>query len=74
MSKVRNDLFNLDEIVVDDVNDLEIETNLRIIVDAYKKILRLKDSRFAIAILLDSLCYDEDLVKLSDMKDWFKEQ
>lgn len=72
MSKVRNDLFNLEEIVVDDVNDLEIEINLRIISDAYKSILRLKDSRFATAILLDLLCYDEDLVKLSDMKEWFK--
>lgn len=74
MSKVRNDIFNIEDIVVDDVNELEIEINLRIISDAYKSILRLKDSKFATAVLLDSLCYDEDLVQLSDMKEWFKEQ
>lgn len=74
MSKVRNDIFNIEDIVVDDVNELEIEISLRIISDAYKSILRLKDSKFATAVLLDSLCYDEDLVQLSDMKEWFKEQ
>lgn len=74
MSKVRNDIFNMEDIVVDDVNELEIEISLRIISDAYKSILRLKDSKFATAVLLDSLCYDEDLVQLSDMKEWFKEQ
>lgn len=74
MSKVRNDLFNIEDIGVDDLVEYDIDNNLHIIADAYYKILRLKDSRYATSLLLDYLTYDTDLLNLNDIKDWLREQ
>lgn len=74
MSKVRNDLFSIIDIVEDDLVEIEIDTNLQIICDAYYQILRKKDSRYATSLLLDYLAYDKDLLNLNDIKDWLREQ
>ena len=66
MSRVRNDLFNID--------DIEIDNNLQIISDAYYQILRKKDSRYTTSLLLDYLTYDTDMLNLNDIKDWLREQ
>ena len=74
MSKVRNDLFSIGDLIVDDLVETEIDNSLHTIIEAYCHILRLKDSRIATNILLDFLVYDTDLLNLNDIKDWFREQ
>ena len=74
MSKVRNDLFSSGDLIVEDLVEIDIDINLHIIVDAYCKILRYKDSRYATSLLLDYLTYDKDLLNLIDIKDWLREQ
>ena len=74
MSKVRNDLFNNEDIVEDDLVEIEIDNNLQIIGDAYCQIMRFKNARYATSLLLDYLAYDTDLLNLNDIKDWLREQ
>lgn len=74
MSRVRNDLFNIEDIVEDDLVEIEIDNNLQIIGDAYYQIMRFKDTRYATSLLLDYLAYDTDLLNLNDIKDWLREQ
>lgn len=74
MSKVRNDLFSIGDLIVDDLVETDINNSLDIIVEHYCHILRLKDSRYATSVLLDFLTYDTYLLDINDIKDWLREQ
>lgn len=74
MSKVRNDLFNVEDIVVDDLVEIEVDSDLVEISECYSNMLRMKDSRYATCLLLDYLVYERDLINLNHIKDWLKAQ
>ena len=67
MSKVRNDLYSIEDIVIDDLEEIEVDNNLQIIGDAYYQILRLKDTRYATGLVLD-------LLDIDAIKDWLIER
>lgn len=67
MSKVRNDLYSIEDIVIADLEEIEVDNNLQIIGDAYYQILRLKDTRYATGLVLD-------LLDIDAIKDWLIER